>query len=280
MESEQFKVAKELLNRKLRELGINEDDSKVQEIHNSLYDGSKDWEINTLSVEQKCALLNAAASLYTTDNMPNNRQEAKQVLVDFMHLLGLKEEQLTYYMHHQSWLDRKKYIDVIKTIQKDGPFIQFIYTCKVLISLGESNMFINYTFTRILKDVGFSQEDIYAIVKGKYNYRFDKVAEEEYAEETNTSILQSWSLLEFAKNYVKMQVGDFVNRNTGEKFKSCMFLKENGSYDYVKFHSQLGELTPAEISKRKKKLKVGLTESGKYVLYDHIDDWEIVDLGL
>lgn len=280
MESEQFKVAKELLNRKLRELGINVDDSKVQEIYNSLYDGSKDWEINTLSVEQKCALLNAAASLYTTDNMPNNRQEVQQVLVEYMQLLGLKDEHLTYCIHHQSWLDRKKYIDVIKTIQKDGPFIQFIYTCKVLISLGESNMFINYTFTRILKDVGFSQEDIYAIVKGKYNYRFDKVAEEEYAEETNTSILQSWSLLEFAKNYVKMQVGDFVNRNTGEKFKSCMFLKEDGSYDYIGFHSQLGELTPAEISKRKKELKVGLTNSGKYILYDHIDDWEIVDLGL
>lgn len=280
MKSEQFKVAKEFLNRKLRELGINVDDSKVQEIYNSLYDGSKDWEINTLSVEQKCALLNAAASLYTIDNMPNNRQEAKQVLVDFMHLLGLKEEQLTYCMHHQAWLDRKKYIDVMKTIQKDGPFIQFIYTCKVLISLGDSNMFINYTFTRILKDVGFSQEDIYTIVKGKYNYRFDNVIEEEYAEETNTSILQSWSLLEFAKNYVKMQVGNFVNSNTGEEFKSGMFVKEDGSYDYVGFHSQLGTLTPAEISERKKELKVGLTELGKYVLYDHIEDWENVDLGL
>lgn len=280
MESEQFKAAKELLNRKLGELGINVDDSKVQEIYNSLYDGSKDWEINTLSVEQKCALLNAAASLYTMDNMPNNRQEAKQVLVDFMHLLSFKEEQLTYCIHHQSWLDRKKYIDVMKTIQKDGPFIQFIYTCKVLISLGESNMFINYTFTRILKDVGFSQEDIYDIVKGKYNYRFDRVVQEKPAEETNSSILQSWSLLEFAKNYVKMKVGDFVNSNTGEEFKSCMFLKEDGFYDYVKFHSQLGVLTPAEISERKEKLKVGLTESGKYVLYDHIDDWENVDLGL
>ena len=281
MESEQFKAAKELLNRKLRELGINVDDSKVQEIYNSLYDGSKDWEINTLSVEQKCALLNAAASLYTIDNMPNNRQEAKQVLVDFMHLLGLKEEQLTYYMHHQSWLDRKKYIDVMKTIQKDGPFIQFIYTCKVLISLGDSNMFINYTFTRILKDVGFSQEEVYDIVKGNYNYKFDyKAAEEECIEENNTSILQSWSLLEFAKNYAKMQVGNFVNSNTGEEFKSCMFIKEDGSYNYVGFHSQLGELTPAEISERKKELKVGLTQSGKYVLYDHIDDWENVDLGL
>lgn len=42
----------------------------------------------------------------------------------------------------------------------------------------------------------------------------------------------------------------------------------------------LERLTPAEISKRKKKLKVGLTQSGKYVLYNHIDDWEIVDFGL
>ena len=280
MESEQFKVTKELLNRKLKELGINVDDNKFQEIYNSLYDGSKDWEINTLSVEQKCALLNAAVSLYTTDNMPNNRQEAKQVLVEFMQLLGLKDEHLIYCIHHQTWLDRKKYINVMKTIQKDGPFIQFIYTCKVLINLGDSNMFINYTFTRILKDIGFSQEDIYAIVKGKYNYKFDSVVEEESAEETNTSILQSWSLLEFAKNHVKMQVGTFVNSNTGEEFKSCMFLKKDGTYDYVGFHSQLGVLTPAEISKRKKELKVGLTNSGKYILYDHIDDWEIVDLGL
>lgn len=280
MESEQFKAAKELLNRKLKELGINVNDSKVQEIYNSLYDRSKDWEINTLSVEQKCALLNAVASLYTTDNMPNNRQEAKQVLIDFMYLLGLKNENLTYCIHHQSWLDRKKYIEVMKTIQKDSPFIQFICTCKVLISLGESNMFINYTFTRILKDVGFSQEDIYAIVKGKYNYRFDSVVQEELVEETNSSILQSWPLLEFAKSYVKMKIGTFVNSNTGENFKSCMFLKKDGTYDYVGFHSQLGELTSTEISERKKELKVGLTESGKYVLYDHIDDWKFVDLGL
>lgn len=279
MESEQFKAAKELLNKKLKELGVI-DDNKVQRVCSSLYDGNKDKEIVALSIEQKCSLLNAAASLYTTDNMPNNRQEAKQVLVEFMQLLGLKDEHLTYCIHHQSWFDRKKYIDVMKTIQKDNPFIQFICTCKELIDLGGDNMFINYTFTRILKDVGFSQEDIYDIVKGKYNYRFNRVVQEEPVEETNSSILQSWSLLEFAKNYVKMKVGTFVNSNTGEEFKSCMFFKKNGNYDYVGFHSQLGELTPAEISKRKKELKVGLTESGKYILYDHIDDWEIVDLGL
>lgn len=42
MESEQFKAAKKLLNRKLRELDINVNDSKVQEIYNSLYDRDKD----------------------------------------------------------------------------------------------------------------------------------------------------------------------------------------------------------------------------------------------
>lgn len=266
---------------KSRYMDIAKNKEKFIKLYNTLYDENEVREINILLVEQKCALLNAAASLYTTDNMPNNRQEAKQVLVDFMHLLGLKDEHLTYCIHHQSWLDRKKYIDGMKTIQKDGPFIQFIYTCKELIDLGGDNMFINYTFTRILKDVGFSQEDVYDIVKGNYNYRFDyKVAEEECIEENNASILQSWSLLEFVKNYVKMQVGNFVNSNTGEEFKSCMFIKEDGSYDYVGFHSQLGELTPAEISERKRELKVGLTESGKYILYNHIDDWENVDLGL
>lgn len=279
MDSKEFKVAKELLNKKLKELDAI-DENKAQRICGSFYYENKDKEIVALSIEQRCALLNAATSLYTIDNMPNNRQEAEQVLVEFMQLLGLKDEHLTYCIHHQSWLDRKKYIDIMKTIKKDGPFIQFICTCKELIDLGGDNMFINYTFTRILKDVGFSQEDIYDIAKGKYNYRFDSVVQEEPVEETNLSILQSWSLLEFAKNYVKMKVGTFVNSNIGEEFKSCMFLKKDGTYDYVGFHSQLGKLTSAEISKRKKKLKVGLTESGKYVLYDHIDDWEIVDLGL
>lgn len=279
MESKQFKAAKELLNKKLKELDAI-DENKAQRICGSFYYENKDKEIVALSIEQRCALLNAATSLYTIDNMPNNRQEAEQVLVEFMQLLGLKDEHLTYCIHHQSWLDRKKYIDIMKTIKKDGPFIQFICTCKELIDLGGDNMFINYTFTRILKDVGFSQEDIYDIAKGKYNYRFDSVVQEEPVEETNLSILQSWSLLEFAKNYVKMKVGTFVNSNTGEEFKSCMFLKKDDTYDYVGFHSQLGKLTSAEISKRKKKLKVGLTESGKYVLYDHIDDWKIVDLGL
>lgn len=101
MESKQFKVAKELLNKKLKELGAV-GENKAQRVCNSLYDENKDKKIITLSIEQRCALLNAATSLYTTDNMPNNRQEAKQVLVEFMQLLRLEDKHLTYCIHHQS----------------------------------------------------------------------------------------------------------------------------------------------------------------------------------
>jgi hypothetical protein len=36
-------------------------------------------------------------------------------------------------------------------------------------------------------------------------------------------IRNSWSLLAFAKAHGKMQVGNFVNAETGETFKSCIF---------------------------------------------------------
>lgn len=101
MESKQLKVAKELLNKKLKELGAI-DENKAQRVCGSFYDENKDKEIVALSIEQKCALLNAATSLYTIDNMPNNRQEAEQVLVEFMQLLGLENKHLTYCIYHQS----------------------------------------------------------------------------------------------------------------------------------------------------------------------------------
>lgn len=52
MESEQFKAAKELLNKKLRELGINVDDSRVKEVYESPYNGSR-----CMGVPSSCANL-------------------------------------------------------------------------------------------------------------------------------------------------------------------------------------------------------------------------------
>ena len=40
-------------------------------------------------------------------------------------------------------------------------------------------------------------------------------------------IKDSWSLIDFAKSHGKMQVGEFVNQESGEIFKSCIFTNPN-----------------------------------------------------
>lgn len=104
----------------------------------------------------------------------------------------------------------------------------------------------------------------------------------DYTGTTPSLFIQSWSLLDFAKKYgPKMQVRGYTNNSTGESFKLCIFIDNSGKETSVKFLSQLGELTPTEISARKNNLKVGKMSNDKLYLYDKdINEWETVDLGL
>lgn len=94
----------------------------------------------------------------------------------------------------------------------------------------------------------------------------------------NSDLVNSWSLVDFAKLHGKMQVGEFENKVTGEKFKSCIFTDKKGSTIYVSFYSKLGILTPQQIKERKDNLKVGLLNTNKYVLYEVWDGWSDVNL--
>lgn len=101
----------------------------------------------------------------------------------------------------------------------------------------------------------------------------------------NNNIKNSWSLLAFAKEFgPKMQVGEFVNKETGEDFKSCIFT--NGeTRTFVAFSSKMGVLSPREIAAQKNELQVVLCETKKgkdmYSLCKQGEDtWEEVDLGL
>ena len=98
---------------------------------------------------------------------------------------------------------------------------------------------------------------------------------------TEAGIKNSWSLISFAKTHGKMKVAPFVNRETGECFKSCAFIDSDEVITLVAFSSKLGELTPAEIAAQKNDLQVVQLESGTYKLCKagH-DTWEDVDLGL
>lgn len=94
-------------------------------------------------------------------------------------------------------------------------------------------------------------------------------------------IKASWSLVAFARTHGKMKVGAFVNKDTGEAFKSCMFVgADNNVTAVVNFSSNLGELTPAEIANMKDELQVVQLESGTYKLCRASSLWEDVDLGL
>lgn len=96
-----------------------------------------------------------------------------------------------------------------------------------------------------------------------------------------TKIINSWSLMAFAREYgPKMQVGQFVNSETGEGFSSCIFTNGD-SRTFVAFSSRMGELTPGEIVRQKDDLQIVQLESGHYSLCKQGQgSWEDVDLGL
>lgn len=97
----------------------------------------------------------------------------------------------------------------------------------------------------------------------------------------NVGIKNSWSLLSFARAHGKMKVAPFVNKETGEPFKSCAFVDSEGATTLVAFSSNLGELTPEEIAAQKKELQVVELESGSFKLCKQGNSsWEDVDLGL
>ena len=98
----------------------------------------------------------------------------------------------------------------------------------------------------------------------------------------SNTIKNSWSLLSFAKEFgPKMQVGEFVNGDTGEVFKSCIFTTKGGTHTFVSFSSNLGELTTRQIAAQKDDLQVVELESGNYSLCKKGENsWEDVDLGI
>jgi hypothetical protein len=97
----------------------------------------------------------------------------------------------------------------------------------------------------------------------------------------NVGIKNSWSLISFARAHGKMKVAPFVNRETGEPFKSCAFVNSEGVTTLVAFSSNLGELTPQQIATQKDSLQVVELESGTFKLCKPGNSsWEDVDLGL
>ena len=99
-------------------------------------------------------------------------------------------------------------------------------------------------------------------------------------ESLKPKIIKTWTLLSFAREFGKMQVGEFVNSETQEHFKSCIFTKDSNK-TFVAFSSKLGALTPKEIVERKYSLIVVQLDSGMYSLCeDPAKNLKEIDLGI
>lgn len=95
----------------------------------------------------------------------------------------------------------------------------------------------------------------------------------------NIGVTNSWSLLAFAATHGKMKVAPFVNRDSGEVFKSCAFVDNENNVVLVGFSRNLGELTPQEISSMKNELQVVQLTSGSFKLCRQGNsNWEDVEL--
>lgn len=101
------------------------------------------------------------------------------------------------------------------------------------------------------------------------------------------TIKNSWSLIAFARKFgPKMQIGEFVNSESGDKFKSCIF-SNGATRTFVAFSSNLGVLSPRQIAAQKDDLQVVLceTKDGEDMFSlchkgNPGEAWEDVDLGL
>lgn len=105
-------------------------------------------------------------------------------------------------------------------------------------------------------------------------------------------IVNSWSLLAFAKTHGQMKVTapmTHVNSETGEEFtaSSCAFIHPTEKDDqgrakicFVGFSRNLGELSATQIAARQNDLQIVEQANGRYVLCEQGGGWDEVALDI
>lgn len=131
---------------------------------------------------------------------------------------------------------------------------------------GATSLFIDSVFTAYaLYLYHFNRRISFDTILRRVNY-YAKMFSSFYFKRTET-------LVDFAKKHGRMKVAPFVNKQTGEAFKSCAFIDSNdivtlcafGSIDFSSEDSQ----TPIYIAKNKDHLVVAQTTYGTYKLLDN-----------
>mgnify|MGYP004549931999 CR=1 FL=1 len=260
---------------------------------------------STLTIKQRCALLKVAVDFCHCSPERHYLWKGQyEILLEFTKTLKLKEDHLlrcihevseSFFMSSEDSVKTSDYYEVVKTIHQDEPFIQFINTCDKLLNLLDSlsqeqletECYAYLVFPEILRDIGFTQEEIDRINHGEVIYRFKKECKVTKTEEVKTEPLpavkesfpvskeqmaifkESWTLPQFRESFgIENRIEDRTNHTRKEGYKVCIFV--NGSKETeVGFSNSLGYPSIEEIQKREKELMVGLSYYGNYKLYDN-----------
>ena len=124
--------------------------------------------VSLLTKEQKTALLGVSCHLCSPIFIPNRTEEGVIIVIAFMQMLGLTQEDLDKAVQKQEVSDIQKYITSIKTIQKEKSLILFNAIWQKLISISDNKHLITTVYKRILMGIGYSSEDSDGILDGTY----------------------------------------------------------------------------------------------------------------
>lgn len=233
---------------------------------------SKITNADNLSQEQKYAIFGFAISLCNPLYVPEDRDCVFRVLANLAVALDFDPISLEDAFIHQTFSDRKKYIKEITTIKDDSILMYLTYTCQAILEWASPH-FAEFSFMiKLFQKIGYTFDESIAITRGEKVHKYN-LGESSNSKQGNAnskidnSFIESWPLLEFAKSHGKMQVGTFHNEELNIYYKACIFT-QNGVRTYVSFSSDLGELTPQEIIKRKNQLKIAKLSNGDYILYE------------
>jgi len=92
------------------------------------------------------------------------------------------------------------------------------------------------------------------------------------------TIVKSWSLLGFAKEFGTPKFATCKNKETQKDFNCIAFEAENGDLTFCHFGYSTEGMGIKDIIREKDNLKVGLNSNGKYSLYKQENAWATIDL--
>mgnify|MGYP007047905362 CR=1 FL=1 len=191
-----------------------------------------------------------------------------KIIDSYRKILGIPSDTTDWAEQNLLESNRDYYIQLINTIWEVSYIEVFLFVGINIIKLTKYNNLVVQYFKEIIKSLSSIQDATQVISSRKFNYEWESYKKDlEVIGIQTAKITQTWSLLEFAREFGKMQLVTFNQEEYDIPHKMCVFTL-NRNRTFVYFSSRIGELTAQEIKDKKYQLKVKLLSNGNYFLYE------------